>query len=106
MNLDIVSVQQGMDLGLAVTDVSKAGNIVSTQLGILEYSPFFGVDLDMFLESELRFPDDSFKSYLVQRLSEQGVTVAQVIDTVTTFVEKITFSVGDSGTENDGGLIL
>lgn len=102
MMLDIVSVPQGGDLQTAVTEVSKAGNVVSTQLQSLEYAAAFGVDLRYFLTSELRFPNASFKAYLIQRLTESQITVTAVIESLQPLFQKLTFSVGDTDADIGG----
>lgn len=91
------------DLRIVDTIVPKAANVLQVQLGDLEYAPDFGVDLDFFLSPDLTFQNASFKAYLIQRLSESHVNVNQVVETLSTFVEKLTFEVGSP--EASGGLI-
>jgi hypothetical protein len=102
---DITGVSQGSDGDLRVVDtiVPKAANVLQVQLGTLEYAPDFGVDLVFFLDPDLTFQNESFKAYLIQRLSESHVNVNQVIEALTTFVETLVFEVGSP--ENSGGLI-
>lgn len=102
--MDIVKIEDGKDLRVADSIVPKAANVLSVQLGDLEYSPNFGVDLKYFLQEGLQFENDSFKTYLVQRLTEQRVNVSDVLEQLTTFVNKYTFKVNE--TETSGGLIL
>lgn len=103
--MDIVESNQGEDLKIFDSIVSKAGNVLSVQLGDLEYAPDFGVDLKFFLQSDFQFQNDSFKAYLVQRLVESQVNVAQVMETIETLFTKYTHYVGDFR-ETTGGLIL
>lgn len=109
MTQDIIGFDDGEDgdgdLLLATTDVGKAANVVGTQLGSLSYNPTFGVDLRLFLESELRFPNQSFSAYLVQRLCEHDVNVAQVIETVQTFTRKLAFKVGNTDASGGGAFL-
>lgn len=106
MTLDIVEIPGANgDLGLAVTQVAKAGNLVATQIGSLEYAPTFGVDLKFFLESELRFPTESFKAYLIQRMAEHQINVSQVLHVVESLSQQLTFRVGDNELP-DGGFIV
>lgn len=102
MNLDIISTD-GPDLGLIRSDVSRAGNVLSIQLGDLEYAPSFGVDLRYFLESDFMIQNDSFKAYLVQRLMESQVNVVNALSVFETLFEKITFLIGDDN--NGTGLV-
>jgi hypothetical protein len=103
--LDIRTVTTGEDLSMLDSVVPKAVNVMSIQLGDLEYAPNFGVDLAYFLETEFRIQNESFRSYLVQKLAENQVNVSDIIDTVTTFTESYTIYVGDNN-DNSGGLIL
>jgi hypothetical protein len=91
------------DLNVVDSIVPKAANVLQVQLGSLEYAPEFGVDLAFFLDPDLTFQNESFKSYLIQRLSESHVNVNQVIQALTTFVETLVFEVGQP--EASGGLI-
>lgn len=99
---DIVSLV-GADLTVAQSEAPRAANILSTQLGSLEYAQDFGIDLRYFLESEFRIQNASFKAYLVQRLLEQHVNVVSVVDTVERLFISYTFDVGSS--ENNGSMV-
>lgn len=105
MNLDIVSTEDGLDMGLAKTEVGKAGNVLSVQLGNLAYAPTFGVDLKYFLESPHQFQNESFLAYLVQRLTEHQVNVTSVLDVKEALHAKYTFYVGEFGNDAEGSLI-
>lgn len=85
------------------TQTSKAKNILSVQLGSLEYIPEFGIDLRYFLSEDVKFENESFKSYLVQRLASSGINVATVIETILPLYEKLTFNI--SPEENSTGLV-
>lgn len=94
--LDIAEVQNGQDLKLLNTAAPRAGNVLSIQIGSLEYAPTFGVDYKYFIESDFQFQNESFKAYLVQRITEHQINVAQVTDTLESIYSRITFSVGDA----------
>ncbi len=102
---DIIEVNDSEDLKVIDSVVAKAGNVLSIQLGSLEYAPDFGVDLRFFLQSDFQFMNESFKAYLVQRLTESQVNVAQVVDTVDSLFQKYTHYVGEIKTSS-GGFIL
>lgn len=53
------------DLVLVDTNVGKAQNVLSIQLGSLYYAEDFGIDLAYFLSEEFEFTNDSFRSLLV-----------------------------------------
>ncbi len=57
---DIVSI--GADIGLYDSQSPRAANILSVQLGALEYAPTLGIDLAYFLQEDFRFQNESFKS--------------------------------------------
>ncbi len=103
--MDIIEAIDGNDLNVMDSVVAKAGNVVAVQLGSLEYAQEFGVDLRFFLTSELQFQNESFKAYLVQRLTESQVNVSEILQTIESVFEQYTFFVGDTS-KSSGGLIL
>jgi hypothetical protein len=98
---DITSISD--DLNVFDSQVSKAGNILSVQLGSLEYAQDFGIDLKYFLDEGFRFQNESFKSYLIERLANSGINVASVIETVENLYQQYTLNL--SPEETQGGLI-
>jgi hypothetical protein len=103
--MDIVELNEGEDMKVYDSIVSKAGNVLAVQIGALEYAQDFGVDLRFFLTTDFQLQTESFKAYLVQRLIEHQVNVAKVLDSVQTLVNKYNYLVGDTRQSN-GGLIL
>ncbi len=101
--IDITSFSDG-DLTLIDTQVAKGANVLQVQLGSLEYSPDFGIDLEFFLSEDFQFQNESFKAYLIQRLSEHHLSVNQVVETIETFFRKLTFTVGAEESQA-GGMI-
>lgn len=99
--VDIVSI--GNDLGLFDTQVPKAGNILSVQLGTLAYAPELGIDLRYFLSETFIFQNESFKAYLIQVLANNSINVASVIDTLENLFGKYTFNLTRS--ESDSSLV-
>lgn len=100
---DIVSSHDGLDLGVYDTQAPKAKNILSIQLGSLEYAPDFGIDLKYFLSEEFRFQNDSFKAYLIERLANSSINVSSVIDTVEALYRTYTFNIEPE--DGGGGLV-
>lgn len=100
--IDIVGASSS---GLEVydTQVSKAANILSVQLGSLEYAPDLGIDLKYFLSEDLKFQNESFKAYLVERLANRGVNVASVIEVIENLFSQYTFNL--SPEETNTGLV-
>ena len=104
--IDIVSIDDGEDLTVSDSAVGKAANVLSVQLGSLEYAPPFGVDLSYFLQSDFQIPNESFKAYLVERLVFHQINVSTVVETIETFSRNLTFKVGDANQiEGEQGLI-
>lgn len=100
---DITSI--GDDLTVLNAQTPKAANVLQIQLGDLEYADTFGIDIEFFLDEDFLFQNESFKSYLIQRLAEHHINVNQVLDTVNAFYEQLTFVVGDLENQTSGGFI-
>lgn len=102
--IDIVSNEDTLDMGVYDTQTPRASNILATQLGALEYVPSdFGIDLKYFLSEDFRFQDESFKSYLVQALANQGINVSAVIEQINALYTQYTFKLAAEATS--GGLV-
>lgn len=102
--IDIIDLPEGKDMVLMNTDVARAGNVLGVQIGDLEFAQGFGVDLKFFFDPTYQFQNESFKAYLVQRLLQHQINVAQVLDTIETFFTKYTFLIGNAE-DNATGLI-
>jgi hypothetical protein len=89
--IDITSVTEG-DIRFFDTQTTRAQNILSVQLGALEYEPEMGIDLAYFLQEEFSFQNESFKSYLIQRLANYSINVASVVEQVEDLFNKYTFN--------------
>lgn len=100
--IDVVSIENGFDLGVSDSIVPRAANVLSVQLGDLEYAPAFGVDLKFFLDPDLQFQNESFKAYLVQRLTDHHINVSQVLQTFDALFTRYTFGVADAAAEAKG----
>lgn len=83
----------GLDCGVFDTTVPRAANILSVQVGSLEYAPDLGIDLKFFLSEEFRFQNDSFKAYLIETLAYRGINVTNLSDTVENLFRQYTFNV-------------
>ncbi len=94
---------EGADMGVSQSEAPRAGNILATQIGSLEYAPDMGIDLAYFLETEFSIQNASFKAYLVQRLLEQHINVVNVLDTIDRLATTYGFGIGQS--KDTGSLI-
>lgn len=92
--MDIVEIED--DIKLYDTDVMRAKNVLETQLGSLSYAENLGIDLRYFLSEEFQFQNESFKAYLVQRLSESNIDVFGINETVNALYEKYAFGISEN----------
>lgn len=88
--IDIVSGAPGQDLKIFETNVYRAKNILSIQIGSLEYAPEFGIDIDYFLSERFQFQNQSFRAYLVQVLANNQINVSIVQEEVDTLSSSYT----------------
>ncbi len=101
--IDIVSAENGQDLGMYDTQTEKAKNILSIQVYSLEYIPTFGIDLKYFLSEDFKFQNDSFKAYLVEVLANNGINVESVTEQVMALCSE--FNIKISPEETSSGFV-
>jgi hypothetical protein len=61
------------------TLIYKARNILSTEAGYLAYAPDFGIDYNLFFGDDYKIQTETFKSYAVQKLGENGINPLEVL---------------------------
>lgn len=71
----------------ADTSLYKAKNVLSVQIGSLAYAPEFGIDYDLFFSDDYEIQNETFRSYAVSKLSENGVNVQEILSEKETFEE-------------------
>lgn len=91
------------DLNIFDTQAPKAGNILSVQIGSLEYAKDLGIDMNYFLSDQFRFQNESFKSYIIEVLANRGVNVANIESVINTLFTQL--NIGVSQSETSSGLI-
>lgn len=101
--IDIVSSENGLDLGVLDTQTMKAANILSVQLASLEYAPDLGIDLKYFLSEDFSFQNESFKAYLIEVLANNSINVASVLETIQSLF--VTYQFNLSPEDQSTGLI-
>lgn len=101
--IDIVSFNDGEDLGVQNTQVPRAANILSVQLGALEYAQEIGIDLKYFLSQDFKFENESFRAYLIEVLANSGINVSKVTDLVNNLYNNFIFELAPE--ETDAGLV-
>lgn len=85
------------------TQVERAANILSVQLGALEYWPEGGIDLRYFLSEPIEFQDASFQSYLIQVLASWGINVASLATNLEALFSN--YIINLSARENTTGMV-
>jgi hypothetical protein len=95
--------QSGLDAGALDTLTPRATNILSIQIGALEYAPDFGIDLKYFLSEDFKFQDSSFKAYLIQILANYSINVASIEEVVENLYKQYNFNIVPA--ETQGALI-
>lgn len=101
--IDIITAENGLDLGVYNTQTMRAKNILSVQLGALEYAQDLGIDLKYFLSEDFRFENESFRAYLVEVLANRGINVSSVLDVVHSLYNEFLFNLAPEQT--DSGLV-
>lgn len=97
--IDIVGVVQG-DLSFSDTSVPRGTNLLSIQQGNLLFNPDWGIDLEFYLSEKFQIQNESFKAYLQQRLSQEGIGVSEMSDQVENLYSIYTIGLADnSGTQ-------
>jgi len=100
--IDIVDfTPKGMDV--YDTQTERAANILSVQIGSLEYAQDLGIDLRYFLTENIKFQNASFKGYLVQSLANRGINVASVLEVLEALSSNYTINL--SPEENSTGWV-
>jgi hypothetical protein len=81
--IDITSFNETTnDLNMVDTQAPKAGNILSVQVGALEYAQDLGIDLAYFMDEKFRYQNESFISYIIEVLANRGVNVAEITQVI------------------------
>lgn len=93
--IDIFKALNGKDLDIREAESPRAANVISTQLGSLEYAPDFGSDMRYFLQANFQFQLESYKSYVIQRLTYHKINVLAVTELQRMLDGVVTFFLGD-----------
>lgn len=100
--IDIISADSS---GMQVfdTQVYKGKNVLSVQLGSLEYAQLFGIDLRYFLTEGVKFQDASFKAYTIERLATAGINVTELIEVIESLDSIYKYTINPE--ENSTGMV-
>ena len=93
------------DIKFYDSSVKKAENVLSTQLGTLDYAPDFGIDMNFFLSERFRFQNEAFRAYLIKRLAEHSINVSEVTTQVNSLYEQNTINLAADNNSSSDELI-
>ena len=99
MSIDIYLDKDGV-LQRADTDLYKARNILSVQKTNTYYRPDLGIDLRRFIDPNVRIQFETFRSYTLQEMVQQGARMDAVLEIQKNLDKKLNYTV--SQTENEG----
>ena len=88
------------DLEFVASELLRAENLITTQLGDLVYQPDWGVDLAYFVNPNYTIQAEAFESYLLQRIGFWGMNVLEFIAKQSKFIREMIFNFGEP-TENN-----
>lgn len=100
--IDIVSA--GVELGVLDSQTPKAGNVLSVQIGALEYAPNLGIDVKYFLDENFKVQNDSFKAYLIEVLANNSINITSVLDVLENLFANYIFNIKPP--ESTGGSLI
>ena len=87
--IDISTV--GTDVEMVNSQVYRAKNILNTQINTLYYALDLGIDLDYFLSEDFVFQNESFRSYLIQRLASFSINIVDIVSSINNLHEEWDF---------------
>lgn len=88
------------DLDFLVSELPRAENLITTQLGDLQYQPDWGVDLAYFLDPDYTIQAEAFEAYLLQRIGFWGMNVLNFIAKQQKFIREMIFNFGEPKENN------
>lgn len=102
MSVDIYLDKDGI-LQRADTDVYKARNILAVQKTNTHYRPDLGIDLRRFIDPSVKIQFETFRSYTLQEMVQQGVRMESVLEAQKNLDKELEYKV--SQTENEGMIV-
>lgn len=82
------------DLEFLPSELPRAENLITTQLGDLFYQPDWGVDLAYFLDPNYTIQAEAFESYLLQKMGFWGMNILNFIAKQQKFIRQMIFNFG------------
>ena len=78
------------------TDVFKAENLLSTNLGVLYYLPLFGISMDLFFDQNFNIQFESFSAYITDTMVNFGIDIVSTQKEIDTFISALIMNIGDT----------
>ena len=98
MSIDIYLDNDGV-LQRSETDVYKARNILSVQKTNTHYRPDLGIDLKRFIDPSVKIQFETFRSYTLQEMVQQGVRIDAVLEIQKDLDKRLNYNVSKTETE-------
>ena len=102
MSVDIYLDNDGV-LQRTDTDLYKAKNILSIQVTDVYYAPELGIDLRRFMNPDIKIQFETFRSYTIQQMVQQGVRINDALEIQQNLDKDLEYSV--STTQNEGMIL-
>lgn len=102
MSVDIYLDNDGV-LQRTDTDLYKAKNILSIQVTDVYYAPELGIDLRRFMNPDIKIQFETFRSYTIQQMVQQGVRINDALEIQQKLDKDLEYSV--STTQNEGMIL-
>lgn len=100
MTKDVRYNNQMNDLEFLSSELPRAENLISTQVGDLYYRQDWGVDLAYFLNPDYTIQAEAFESYLLQRIGYWGMNVINFVAEQGKFIRQMIFNFGEPRESN------
>lgn len=98
MSIDIYLDTNGV-LQRSDTDVYKARNILSVQKTNTYYRPDLGIDLKRFIDPKVKIQFETFRSYTLQEMVQQGARIDAILEVQQDLDKKMDYNVSKTTTE-------
>ena len=98
MSVDIFLDKDGV-LQRSNTDVYKARNILSVQKTNTHYRPDLGIDLKRFIDPDVKIQFETFRSYTLQEMVQQGARIDAILEVQRDLDKKMDYNVSKTATE-------
>lgn len=98
MSVDIFLDKDGV-LQRSNTDVYKARNILSVQKTNTHYRPDLGIDLKRFIDPDVKIQFETFRSYTLQEMVQQGARIDAILEVQQDLDKKMDYNVSKTTTE-------